>query len=68
MITLDEITKLIKKKRYSLKKSLKEVSKEIAMDKYKYYRIENGMQMPNFYDIQKILNYYHIDLKIIIHK
>ncbi len=68
MIEWDILAKKIKIKREAYGKTYEEVAKDLAFNKYKYYRIENNIQEPNFYDLQLILNYYDIKLNIIIHE
>ena len=59
---------IIEKKRVSMRKSIKTVSKELNFEINKYYRIEKALQEPNLVELQKILNYYGMELQIIIHK
>lgn len=68
MIKWDMLALIIEKKRVSMRKSIKTVSKELNFEISKYYRIEKALQEPNLVELQKILNYYGMELQIIIHK
>ena len=68
MIYWEKIAKYIKKRRILMNKSIKEISKELTINEYKYFRIENGIQEPSFVELQNILKYFDIELKIIIHE
>ncbi len=51
-----------------MNKSIKAVSKDLSINMYRYYRIENGVQDPSFLELQRILKYYEIELRIIFHE
>ena len=68
MIYWKDLASQIKKRRISKNISLKDISKEFAINKDKYFRIENGIQEPTFEELQNILKYFDIELQIIIHK
>lgn len=68
MMTWDTFAKYIKKRRVFMNKTISETASELAINRYKYFRIENGLQEPNFIELQKIFEYFEIELNIIIHK
>ncbi len=68
MIFWKDLALIIQRKRIFMDKTIKEVSKDLGLNMYKYYRIENGAQDPTFLELQLILKYYNIELNIIFHE
>ncbi len=67
MIYWKDLASYIKKRRIAKNISIREISKEFAINKDKYLRIENGIQEPSFEELQNILKYFDMEL-FIIHK
>ena len=64
MMRWKEIAKDLRKIRKIKGIKVKDLCSDISISKDTYYRIENGVQEPNFTELQKILNYYEIEFII----
>ena len=64
MILWNDVALIIQRKRIMKNISLKKAASDLSINMFKYYRIENGVQEPNFFELQLIFEYYYIELII----